>query len=201
MQEERWREPGCRTVCRPYRTKARVFGAKDVGRVARYAIREGEDPAVIVAHVMIALGYDKIICNSVKALNDFSTLVGFVGRVKGVAAILVSLSALIEWIKDGPLTRIPYGRAILALSVAIFALMDGILSVLFRWNLFSIKLQLAVATLGAWCGWIRIIRTEQGGQFETSDDYEPPDFNQDGLPDDVPFMTEEEFQDGLTTEQ
>lgn len=195
---QEWKEPSCRVVCRPFRSKPRKFDGKSVGRVAKYAIAAGEDPAIIVAHVMIALGYDKIICNTFKAMSDLGALVGFVGRVKGIAAILVSLSVLIEWLKQGPIRRLPYARAILVLAIAIFALLDGILGVLRRWNVFSLKLQLAVGVLGAWCGWIRIIRVDQGGTFETDDDQKPPKRTRK-LPRDVPFVTQQEFRHGLKT--
>jgi hypothetical protein len=196
MAIQDWREPGCRTVCRPWRSKARTFGPRDVGRVVKAALNNGEDKAVIVAHVMLALGYDTLICNTAAAVNDLTQLTTFLGRVKGLMAILTSLSALIEWLKGGPLSRLPYTRAIIILAIAISALMDGILGVLGRWQLFTLKLQLIQQTISAWCGWIRIIRVEQGGRFDHEDDIPSDDYR---LPEDVPYpyLTDKEFRNDL----
>jgi len=47
-----WKRPGCREVCRPVRTKARVFTAWDVGRIAEEAVMDGAGPDEVCIALM-----------------------------------------------------------------------------------------------------------------------------------------------------
>lgn len=77
-------------VCieRPNRTKRRVYRCSDVGRITRYALKEGADKSCVFNSVIDELQYKETLCKILKVIR-------LVREIKDNAVYIAVLSALI----------------------------------------------------------------------------------------------------------
>ncbi len=90
-----WKKPGSRQVTRPFRSQARVFKPRDVGRIARYARSDGGSEISICAWLArngIVCGVTVEQCQQVKAILDEA--LDYLGEETNTQTIVELLAAL-----------------------------------------------------------------------------------------------------------
>lgn len=105
------------------RTSPRVFKAKDVARIARYARDDGSVSEEIAARVMVALGFGRYFCAVVDSLNALNVVLVTVTKVAGATALLKVLDFFIDLLSRGQYRKIPKINLIgLALVIVVSSL-------------------------------------------------------------------------------
>jgi len=87
----------CKTVCRPNRTRIRVFTARDVGRIVAYARNDGAVDAEVIANILNAFGQKELGCAVFKILDILNTsvfLVAILGILKGLLTIFKAVKLI-----------------------------------------------------------------------------------------------------------
>jgi len=116
-------------VCynKPNRSKPRVFTAKDVARIAKYASEDGADPRNIAVMVISALGLGYVICASAKAVNSAAGIAGLIVKIGGVLAVGKIVDFLLSVVTNGFFKKLPIVKRYLAVVVLALAVSEGIL--------------------------------------------------------------------------
>lgn len=93
-------------VCyRPNRRKARVFSARDCGRIVAYSREDGASDAELIAHILNAFGQKELACALYRILDILNTTV-FLGAVLGILKGILTLLKGLKLIIIGKKSRI-----------------------------------------------------------------------------------------------
>ena len=116
-------------VCynRPNRTKRRVFTAKDVARIAKYAQEDGADPRNVAVGVISALGLGYVLCASAKAVNSAVGIAALIVKIGGALAIGKIIDFLLTVVTNGLFKKLPITRRYLAVLILALSVSEGIL--------------------------------------------------------------------------
>ena len=110
---------------KPNRTNARHFSARDVERIAKYAVRDGADVKRIIAAIAVAAGVGYLLCKASKVIQAYTTIAGLTRTIAVSVATAVLIDRAIQWLSRGYLQKLPFVRQLLvaltALSVYIAA--------------------------------------------------------------------------------
>lgn len=106
-------------VCynRPNRTKARPFTARDVARIAKYAVDDGAEVRDLIVKVAKALGLAFVLCILARALNAVLVIARLFAKIGGAAAVASLIERLIGLLSGGLIRKIPRINAITILLV------------------------------------------------------------------------------------
>lgn len=114
-------------VNRPNRTKARVFTAKDVRRIAKYAVDDGADAAEIFAGVGVSLGLGYLLCIAARAVDNSVKIMRLVAKIGGVFAVGKVLDFLLTVLSRGLYRKLPVTNRIALLVVLALTVTESIL--------------------------------------------------------------------------
>lgn len=85
-------ETGVVTMYRPARKRARVYSARDVGRIVAYARNDGANDTLLIAYILQSFGLKKIECLLFKILDILNTAV----FLSAILLLLKGISGLIK---------------------------------------------------------------------------------------------------------
>ena len=119
-------------VCyyKPNRSKIRHFSDRDVGRIARYAIRDGADPISLLAAVLSAVGWGGYICKAAKVMASIKILLDVLVRVGGALALAKLIDRLIQLLSRNLLFKLPWLRVIVIAVLAALASLGSVMNAL-----------------------------------------------------------------------
>jgi hypothetical protein len=96
-------------VCyyKPNRSKPRVFTAKDVQRIAKYAYDDGANNLEILAGVAVSLGLGYLFCRAARYIDSMLSIMRLVGEIGGVLALGRVVDWLLTVLSKGAFQRLP----------------------------------------------------------------------------------------------
>ena len=104
---------------KPNRTHVRHFTARDVERIAKYAVRDGADVGRIIAAIAVAAGVGYLLCKAAKVLQAYTTIAGLTKTVAVSVATAVLIDRAIQWLSRGYLQKLPFVRQLLVALTAL----------------------------------------------------------------------------------
>jgi hypothetical protein len=111
----------CRYV--PNRSKPRVFTAKDVARIAGYAVADGANPIELTALVAKACGLAWIFCIAAKSLELYNLILQIIAEVGGVLAVIAVINKVVAFLEGGAALKVPVlNRVVVVAILALVAL-------------------------------------------------------------------------------
>jgi len=109
---------------KPNRTKIRVFTAKDVHRISKYAMDDGASAVDILAGVAVFTGFGWILCVVSKIVTDSARISKIIVSIAGSLGIAALIDFLLKYISLKLFVKLPLPRRVLLIIV--------ILAVFFR---------------------------------------------------------------------
>lgn len=116
-------------VCfyRPRRKRARVFTAKDVQRIAKYAQSDGAHPLEILAGVGFALGLGWVFCLAARSIDNALTIGSAIAKIGGILALGRIADFILTVLSGGLFKRLALTTRIGLLFVLAVVSLQGIL--------------------------------------------------------------------------
>lgn len=112
---------------KPNRARERVYTAKDVGRIARYALKDDTSSLyLIVAYVLVSLGLGYIVCRAAKTVHIALNIAGYFNELISAIAIGAFIDKLIWFATYGKYIPWPPLRALAFLLGVGLAFIQGI---------------------------------------------------------------------------
>jgi hypothetical protein len=117
-------------VCynRPNRKTIRVFTAKDVRRIAKYAQDDGAHPLDILAGVAVFLGLGWVFCIMVRVIDNSLNIMGWVAKVGGLIALGRIVDFLLTVVSGGLFKRLGGTTRITLVIVLTLGVLESILT-------------------------------------------------------------------------
>jgi hypothetical protein len=117
-------------VCynKPNRKKIRVFTAKDVRRIAKYAQEDGAHPLEILAGVAVFLGLGWVFCVMARVIDNSFNILGWVAKVGGVVALGRIVDFLLTVVSGGLFKRLPGTSRYTLVIVLTLGVLESILT-------------------------------------------------------------------------
>jgi hypothetical protein len=115
---------------KPNRTKARVFTARDVRRIAKYAIDDGASPVDVLAGVAVFAGFGWILCVASRALDNSLSILRWAIKVGGIVAIQQVLDFLLTVVSKGLYKKLPKTTLAATLIILVLSTAEDILKAL-----------------------------------------------------------------------
>jgi len=118
------------TVCynKPNRKKIRVFTAKDVRRIAKYAVDDGANPLDILAGVAVFLGLGWVFCIMVRVIDNSLNIMGWVAKVGGLIALGRVVDFLLTVVSGGLFKRLGGTTRISLVIILTLGVLESILT-------------------------------------------------------------------------
>jgi len=116
-------------VCfyRPARKNARVFTAKDVKRIAKYAVDDGAHPLEVLGGVGFALGLGWVFCLTARSIDNALNIGSAVAKIGGILALGRVVDFLLTVFTKGAFRRLALTTRIGVLFLLAIASLQGIL--------------------------------------------------------------------------
>lgn len=108
-------------VNRPNRTRRRVFTARDLERISRYAKNEGESSENILASIAVGTDNVVLLCGASKALDALLDIIGYIADAETLGMTLAGIELSIRVLRQYGM-RIPILNKFVGLIVAILEL-------------------------------------------------------------------------------
>lgn len=115
---------------KPNRKKARVFTAKDVARISKYAADDGADIKVMIVSIAKALGIAYLICILAKSLNAVLVIARIMAKIGGALAIAGIIERILAALSGNVGTIIRKIPAIRVISILIILLLESLSEIL-----------------------------------------------------------------------
>lgn len=117
-------------VCfyRPKRKRARVFTAKDVQRIAKYAQDDGAHPLQILAGVGFAMGLGWVFCLAARSIDNALTIGSAIAKIGGILALGRIADFILTVLSGGLFRRLALSTRIGLLFVLAVVSLQGILN-------------------------------------------------------------------------
>jgi len=118
-------------VCynRPNRKNPRVFTAKDVKRISKYALDDGANAFEILAGVGFALGLGYLFCVAARTIDNSASIYRLVLRIAGITALGKFVDFVLTVLTSGAFKRIGalprFGTVLLVIAAIIEPLLRG----------------------------------------------------------------------------
>jgi len=119
-------------VCynKPNRTKVRVFTAKDVKRISKYALDDGANAFEILAGVGFTLGLGYLFCVAARTIDNSAAIYRLILRIAGITALGKFVDFVLTVITSGAFRRIGaiprIGVVVLVLAAIVEPMLRGI---------------------------------------------------------------------------
>lgn len=113
---------------KPNRKKIRVFTAKDVRRIARYAQEDGAHPLEILAGVGVFLGLGWVFCVMARVVDNSFNILGWVAKVGGVLALGKIVDFLLTVVSGGLFKRLGGTTRITLVIILTLGVLESILT-------------------------------------------------------------------------
>lgn len=116
-------------VCynKPNRSKPRVFTAKDVERIARYAINDGADPLDVLVGILRSTGRSGQACQIVAGISLLLAISKLLIQIGGILAVGKILDFILSVLTNKLFQRLPWVRRVSAVLIIVAASYDGII--------------------------------------------------------------------------
>lgn len=116
-------------VCyyKPNRTRIRVFTAKDVRRIAKYAIDDGAEAVDVLAGVAVFAGLGWIFCVAVRAIDNSFNILRWLIKIGGIVAISKIVDFLLTVVSGGFFKRLPASNRIALVVILALGVFESIL--------------------------------------------------------------------------
>lgn len=108
---------GVYTVVRPCRKTPRFFTARDVGRIAAYAVEDGAGKLEVIAWVFVKLGVGEYLCTAAIIYRFALAVLDAIQDVAVAIAAARVIEAIVKWLLESPVSKIPQVRWALALLI------------------------------------------------------------------------------------
>lgn len=117
-------------VCyfKPDRKKIRVFTARDVARIAKYAKEDGAHPLEILAGVGVFIGLGWVFCVMARVVDNSLNILSWVGKVGGILAVGKIVDFLLTVVSGGVFRRLPTGSRISLVVILALGVFESILT-------------------------------------------------------------------------
>jgi len=119
--------PGLVTFYRPARKKKRVFTARDVARIAKYAIEDGADPLDVLVGILKSTGRSGQACQIVAGISLLLAISKLMVQIGGILAVSKILDFLLTVLTNKTFQRLPWVRRASAVLIILAASYDGII--------------------------------------------------------------------------
>jgi len=124
---------------KPNRTKIRVFTARDVHRISRYAMDDGASAVDILAGVAVFTGFGWILCVASKMISNATRISKIITTIAGSLGVAALVDFLLKYISLKLFVKLPLPRRVLLIIV--------ILALFFRDIASTVKSELDKASL------------------------------------------------------
>lgn len=120
--------PGLVTFYRPARKRKRVFTAKDVARIAKYAIADGADPLDVLVGILKSTGRSGQACQIVAGISLLIAISKLLVKIGGILAVSKILDFVLSVLTNKLFQKLPWVRRATAVLIILAASYDGIIS-------------------------------------------------------------------------
>lgn len=116
-------------VCyyKPNRTRVRVFTAKDVRRIAKYAIDDGANAVDVLAGVAVFAGLGWVFCVAARAIDNSFNILSWLTKIGGIVAISKTVDFLLTVVSGGFFRRLPSSNRVALVVILALGVFEPIL--------------------------------------------------------------------------